>query len=156
MLNTFQNELKVVKVCLVSEPSLYANAALHSAEDAVQLIAKELAQYDREIFCVLNLKASCEIINMNVVSIGTLDAALISCREVFKASILSNASSIIAVHNHPSSNIHPSANDISVTKKLYDAGELLDIHLLDHIIVAAESGDYYSMNEHKMLSDHSV
>lgn len=153
MINTFQNELKVVKVCLASEPSLYANRAIHSAEDAVQLIAKELAKYDREVFCVLNLKASGEIINMNIVSVGTLDAALISCREVFKASILSNSNSIIAVHNHPSANCKPSSNDISVTKKLFDAGELLDIHLLDHIIIAGETGHYYSMNDNNMISN---
>lgn len=145
------SELEVVNVRLVKEPSMYSEKKMSSPEDVVELMAKEMAQYDREVFCILNMKNSGQIINMNIVSIGTINASLVSPREVFKSSILSNASGIIALHNHPSGSIKPSKEDIAVTKRLRKCGALLDIELLDHIIVGGSNGEMFSFRNENML-----
>ena len=111
-------ELQVVNVRLVKEPSLYSPEPVTSPEDVLRVIANELATYDREVFAILNLKSNGQIINLNICSMGTLNASLVSPREVFKSSILSNAASFIAVHNHPSGNTNPSYEDIETTKRL--------------------------------------
>lgn len=149
--------LDVVKICLVEETPLCEKQKICTAQDAINAISHELSLLDREMFCVLNLKTNGDLINFNIVSMGTLNISLVSSREVFKSSILSNANSIIAFHNHPSGNLEPSECDIAVTKKLYEAGQLLDIHLLDHIIVAGLTGNFYSFNDHDMLNfNHSI
>lgn len=145
------NELEVVNVRLVKEPSMYSEKKMSSPKDVVELMAKEMAQYDREVFCILNMKNSGQIINMNIVSIGTINASLVSPREVFKSSILSNASGIIALHNHPSGSIKPSKEDMAVTKRLRKCGALLDIELLDHIIVGGSNGEMFSFRNENML-----
>lgn len=147
-------ELQVVNVRLVKEPSLYSPEPVTSPEDVLRVIANELATYDREVFAILNLKSNGQIINLNICSMGTLNASLVSPREVFKSSILSNAASFIAVHNHPSGNTNPSYEDIETTKRLKACGELLDIRMLDHIIVAAESGDTFSFMKNGLM-DHT-
>ena len=80
-----------------------------------------------------------------------LNASMVSPREVFKSSILSNACSFIAVHNHPSGSRSPSEEDRAVTEKLMDCGRLLDIPLLDHIIVAGETGELYSFRQEGLM-----
>ena len=102
-----ENELEVVNIRLVKEPSLYSEQTLDSPQAVVELMAKELSQYDREVFCILNMKNNGQVINMNLVSVGTINASLVIPREVFKSSILSNASAIIGFHNHPSGNVKP-------------------------------------------------
>ena len=99
-----ENELEVMNIRLVKEPSLYSEQTLDSPQAVVELMAKELSQYDREVFCILNMKNNGQVINMNQVSVGTINASLVIPREVFKSSILANASAIIGLHNHPSGN----------------------------------------------------
>lgn len=146
------NELNVVNIRLVKEPSLYSTKSLESPEAVMELMAEELASYDREVLCILNLKANGQVINMNVVSVGTINAALVNPREIFKSSILSNACSIIAIHNHPSGSINPSREDVNITKRLKMSGDILGIELLDHIIIGGTSGEMYSFkSERKAL-----
>ena len=146
-------ELKVVNVRLVKEPSLYSPEPVSSPEDVLRVIADALATYDREVFAILNLQSNGQIINMNICSIGTLDASMVSPREVFKSCILSNAASFIAIHNHPSGRSHPSSEDISVTKRLKECGELFDIRLLDHIIVGGATGEMFSFCKEGLMDD---
>ena len=87
-----ENELEVVNIRLVKEPSLYSEQTLDSPQAVVELMAKELSQYDREVFCILNMKNNGQVINMNLVSVGTINASLVIPREVFKSSILANTS----------------------------------------------------------------
>lgn len=136
--------LNVVNVRLVKEPALYSETKIAGPEDVVNLMRDELRTYDREVFCILNLKTDGSVINMSVVSIGTLNAAIVSPREIFKSSILSNAAAIIAFHNHPSGSVKPSQEDIDVTNRLDECGKILDIKLLDHIIVGAGTDEIYS------------
>lgn len=80
-----ENELEVVNIRLVKEPSLYSEQTLDSPQAVVELMAKELSQYDREVFCILNMKNNGQVINMNLVSVGTINASLVIPREVLKA-----------------------------------------------------------------------
>lgn len=147
-----ENELEVVNIRLVKEPSLYSEQTLDSPQAVVELMAKELSQYDREVFCILNMKNNGQVINMNLVSVGTINASLVIPREVFKNSILANTSAIIGLHNHPSGNVKPSKEDMIVTRKLQKCGQLLGIELLDHIIVGGTNGKMLSFREEKMLN----
>ena len=147
-----ENELEVVNIRLVKEPSLYSEQTLDSPQAVVELMAKELSQYDREVFCILNMKNNGQIINMNMVSVGTINASLVIPREVFKSSILANVSAIIGLHNHPSGNVKPSKEDMIVTRKLQKCGQLLGIELLDHIIVGGTNGKMLSFREEKMFN----
>lgn len=95
-----ENELEVVNIRLVKEPSLYSEQTLDSPQAVVELMAKELSQYDREVFCILNMKNNGQVINMNIVSMGALNEAQVHPREVMKSAILSNAACMMLLHNH--------------------------------------------------------
>ncbi len=99
----------------------------------------------REVFCILNCTTKSQVINMNIVSMGTINASLVTGREVFKSAILSNASYVILLHNHPSGDPQPSSHDFLVTSKLCAGGNILGIDVLDHIIVGGRTGKYHSM-----------
>lgn len=147
------NELRVVNIRMVREPSLYSETPINSPQDAMKVIAKELSTYDREVFGILNLKNNGQVINMNICSVGTLNASLVSVREAFKSAVLSNAASFLCFHVHPSGNPEPSEEDKVVTKKLAKAGEILEIKLLDHCIVAGGTGELYSFAEHGLMEE---
>lgn len=135
----------------MKESSIYSDKILDSPQAVVELMVKELAQYDREVLCILNMKTDGQVINMNIVSVGTVNSSLVNPREVFKGSILSNASGIIAIHNHPSGNIKPSREDRNITKRLKECGELMGIELLDHIIIGGTNGKMFSFKSENML-----
>lgn len=148
------NELKVVNVRLVREPSLYSTEKIASPEDAVKVIAKDLATYDREVFAVLNLKTNGQPINFNICSIGTLDSALVSPREIMKAAVLSSAAACLFIHNHPGSDraeLLPSQEDLDVTKRLMEACDVIGVRFLDHVIIGAGNSGIYSFKEHGEL-----
>ena len=92
------NEIQVVNIRMVKEPSLYSTEKITGPEDVKKVIAKELSTYDREVFAVLNLKTNGQPINLNICSVGTLDASVVSPREVFKSTILSNSAAFVAIH----------------------------------------------------------
>ncbi|WP_270188613.1 JAB domain-containing protein, partial [Mediterraneibacter gnavus] len=119
--------LDVVQVKLVMDKTLYSEEQLSSPDQVVQFMRKELSEYDREVFCILNCTTKSQVINMNIVSMGTINASLVTGREVFKSAILS--------HNHPSGDPQPSHHDFLVTSKLCAGGNILGIDVLDHIIV---------------------
>ena len=144
-------KIEVVNIRMVKEPSLYSTEKIRSPEDVLRVIAKELATYDREVFAVLNLKTNGQPINLNICNVGTLDASVVSPREVFKSTILSNSAAFVAVHNHPSGSLNPSQEDKDVTKRLLSCSELLGVKMLDHIIVAGETGDIYSFKSEGLL-----
>ena len=148
-----RSALKVVNVRLVKEPSLYSTERIQTPDDAIRVIADELKAYDRECFCILNLKTDGKPINLNVVSIGTLNSAMVDPSEVFKSAILANSAAVICVHNHPSGNPQASQEDIVTTKRLIRAGQLLNIPVQDHIIVSGESGETHSMRREGLMED---
>lgn len=145
------NELQVVNIRMVKEPSIYSEEKITCPEDAVRVIAKDLATYDREVFAVLNLKTNGQPINFNICSVGTLDASLVSPRECLKSSLLSNSAAMICLHVHPSGSLAPSQEDKDVTKRLFSACEIMGVRLLDHIIVAGGSGNVFSFKSEGLL-----
>lgn len=153
---SYLGELEVVNIRLVKEPSLMSEDPITSSRDATNLISKFLAEFDREVVCILNLASDGKPISMNVASIGTLSSALVSPKDVLKSSILSNASAFIMFHCHPSGNPKPSRDDAMTTQRLKDAGELLEIKMLDHIIVACGSGRSYSFLESGLLKKKDI
>lgn len=130
-----KNELPKVSVRLVDDPPLVSNEPVRSYREAIALIEKELATFDREVFCILNLTQHNKPINFSIVSMGGLEQALVDPREVFKTAILSNASSFICFHNHVQGFPTPSKEDIAFTERLYHVCTLMGIKLKDHIIV---------------------
>ena len=103
----------------------------------------------KEHFCVFFLDTQNQITGREIISVGTLNASLIHPRETFRTAILRNCASVIVAHNHPSGGLEPSAEDLNVTSRLADAGRLIGIAVLDHVIVTAES--YTSFKERGLL-----
>jgi len=119
--------------------------SIKSAKQVYEYSFPKLADEDKENFMILHLDSKNKVIKDEVVSIGTLNSSLIHPREIFKSAIKESANSVIVVHNHPSGDPEPSSEDKIVTKKLMDAGELLGIKVLDHVIVG--KGGFYSFND---------
>ena len=142
-----ENEIRVVNIRLVKEPSLYSDKPINNPDDVLEAVAGELKEYDREVFAIINLRTNGKPINLNICSVGTLDSAMVSPREVFKSKC------IIAVHNHPSGTADPSPEDITTTERLAECGRILDIQLLDHIIVSAETGAMTSMRSRGLIPE---
>lgn len=145
-----RHELKRVAIRLVPEPPLYSDQPVRCPEDVVRVLGKELEGYDREVACVVNLQTDGTPINMNIISMGTLNMTLVSAREVFKSAILSNAAGIMVLHNHPSGRPEPSRMDLELTEKLWKAAQIMDIPLLDHIILGRD-GVYCSFRKNGLL-----
>ena len=144
-------KLEQVGIRMVKEPPLYSSEPITCPDDAVRIIADTLRNYDREVFCVVNLRNDMKPINVNVVSVGTLNASLAHPREILKSTILSNAASVMLFHNHPSGNLMPSQEDISMTARMQEICSLLGTPVQDHIIVG--NGDrYFSFREHEILT----
>jgi DNA repair protein RadC len=110
---------------------------IRGPDDVVALLGRKLKKEQREHFLVLLLNARHEVIGRETVSIGTLNASLVHPREVFRPAISAAAASVVLVHNHPSGDPEPSEEDLGITKRLVEAGELLGIGVLDHVIVAS-------------------
>ncbi|MGO0063489.1 JAB domain-containing protein [Brevibacillus fluminis] len=139
--------VNIVRVKMVRESSLlYPQRRIRTAGDAVGLFQKFLDEADREQFLLLCLSSKNEPTAIHTVSVGSLSASIVHPRETFKVAFLANASSIIVAHNHPSGDPTPSQEDISLTKTLMQAGDLLGITVLDHIIVGSE-GTFVSLKE---------
>lgn len=107
-------------------------------EDAARLLWSMFEDADREMFVALYLDSQHVVRGVHVVSVGTLDASVVHPREVFKPAILANAAAVIVAHNHPSGDPTPSAEDRAVTKQLVEAGRILGIPVLDHLVVGAK------------------
>lgn len=141
----------IVSLKLVKESSvLYETRTIRSPYDAYKLIKNFLIDSDREKFVVACLDTKNQPVNISVVSIGSVNSAIVHPREVFKVAMLSNASKIICFHNHPSGNLQCSKEDENITNRLKECGEILGIELVDHIIVG-DNDTYFSFKENCMM-----
>jgi len=113
-------------------------------------ILRRFERKRQEHFIALTLNGAHQIISGYVVTIGLLNKTIVHPREIFYPAIKDNAAALILAHNHPSGSVEPSREDRDVTKRLYDAGELLGIQVLDHLVVG-EKGHYYSFLEHNEI-----
>ena len=124
------------RVYLVREGENDEVIKLNNSSDVYDLVKDELANSDREILLSVMLTVKNQLIGVETVSIGSIYATTMLPRDVFKSAILANAVGIILCHNHPSGELTPSKEDILHTKLLIDAGKLLGIKVLDHIIIS--------------------
>ena len=149
------DKLEQVAIRMVEQPPLYSKEPMNNPDAAIRVMNEFLSQMDRELFCIVNLQADLTPINMNIVSVGSLNEALINPREIFKSAILSNAHSMMLIHNHPSGNLAPSTSDIQTTARMQELGELMGISLVDHIITGRD-GNYYSFRDKGEFPDSRI
>lgn len=142
-------ELKGVCVRLCEDRSLYSACPISCPDDLVVLLRSEMETYDREHVMLVCLNVKNQPINVSTVAIGGLSGAGLRVADIYKTALLSNASRIMLAHNHPSGDPTPSRDDIEITKRIREAGDLLGVQLLDHIVVG--DGVYCSMNERGLL-----
>ena len=137
----------IVSLKLVKERSvLYETRKISNSYDAYRLVKNFLADSDREKFVVVCLDTKSQAVSIEIVSIGTVNSAMVHPREVFKVAVLTNASKIICFHNHLSGNTNFSKEDEDITKRLQKCGEILGIELVDHIVVG-DDDKYFSFKE---------
>ncbi len=133
----------------VKQTGILQRSKMSSPVEVVNFFNAELDNIKVEKFIGVFLNTKNEVINWEVISVGSLNASIVHPREVFNRAIRRNAASIIAVHNHPSGHISPSKEDINITKRLYEVGQLVGIPLIDHIIIGKNK--YYSFKEENQL-----
>lgn len=125
------------------------NISLNSAHSVANYYMEELRHEDREKLLLCMFDSKCTLLRDEVISIGTINASLISPREIFKQAFMHQAVYIILLHNHPSGNPMPSLQDKIVTRKIQECGDLLGISLSDHIIIG--DNQYFSFKEKNLL-----
>ncbi|GKV68782.1 UPF0758 protein YsxA [Sporosarcina sp. NCCP-2716] len=118
---------------------------IKSPEDAAAYLMTDLSKLNQEHFVVLFLNVKNEVLHKQTIFIGSLNSSIVHPREIFREAVKRSAASLVVAHNHPSGNATPSPEDIEVTKRLTEAGELMGIDLLDHIIIGDQR--YISLKE---------
>lgn len=152
MVQTAFASLEVVNIQMVRERTvLYNGNRLTAPHQAAEAFTTLVGLPDREYFVAMHLDGKNKIQSVSVISQGSLNQSIVHPREVFKAAILSNAAAVIVVHNHPTGDLTPSQEDIAITKRLKDAGDIMGIRILDHIIVNTDTGDFNSFVEKGLM-----
>ena len=132
-----------------SQSKWYSNKKITSPKDLADIFMPLLRDELKERFIVVCLNSANKIIKFETISIGSLNSSIVHPREIFKAAIENSSASLILLHNHPSGNSEPSNEDISITKKIADAGKILDIPIFDHLIIAGNT--FTSFVEKRLL-----
>lgn len=121
------------------------NYRMGNPRDVANFIIDLIGDEDREVFLVIGLNVKMQVIAVHRAHVGDLNSSIVNPREVFKMAILNNCGGIIVAHVHPSGDVTPSMQDIKVSERLEEAGDILAIELFDHIIVSGS--DYISLKE---------
>ena len=124
-------------------------ASINCPEDAVNLLSAEMSALEQEHLRVLMLNTRNEVMGIEEIYIGNVNSSVVRPAEVFRAGIRANATSILAVHNHPSGDPTPSGADVSITRDLVEAGKLLGMELLDHVVIG-NGQRFVSMKEARL------
>lgn len=127
----------------------YSQKKITSPADIAEIFIPLLRDEIKEQFIVVCLNSSNKIIKYEKISQGNLNSSVVHPREIFKSAVENNSASIILIHNHPSENPEPSNEDISITKKIVEAGKMMDIPVFDHVIIAGNS--YTSFVERRLI-----
>jgi DNA repair protein RadC len=131
-----QYKLPQMRLALIKEREGEEGAYIQHPED-IHPYAEPLKLMSEEHFVSFHMDAKHKVIGYHVVSHGTLSSSLVHPREVFKAALLANSHSLIVAHNHPSGSLEPSEEDLQTTRQLIEAGRLLGVEVVDHIIVSS-------------------
>ncbi len=132
-----------VELPMVREPKADANGRAIAARtpECIAAQCEDMAQSAQEAFVVFDLNSKNNIIDRRLVTLGILDASLVHPREVFRGALLNNAAAVVVAHNHPSGDPTPSAEDVRITRQLIQAGQILGIKVLDHVVIGRLSPD---------------
>ena len=141
---SFNLSLPVVKESSPTTPC-------RTPEEVARLL-KDTATLAQEAFTVLTLDTRYRLIDRHLITLGIVDASLVHPREVFRAAIMDGASAIVVSHNHPSGDPTPSAEDIRITRQLVEAGRVLQIEILDHVIIGRGDQSFSSLRESGLVS----
>ncbi len=152
----YKSQLEMASIRLVKDAPLMSRAPIEKPEDAIALLGDYLSEMDREIICVINLRSDGCPINCSICSMGAIDQAVAHPREIMKTAILSNAATIILLHNHPSGNLTPSKEDTMITDRMAAVCQLLGVPLVDHLIVGGNNTQYFSFREKGILPMNKV
>ena len=131
----------------VNNPEMDARLQIHESQEVYTLYRAKFLGEKQEKFLVLFLNTKNQILEEKIMFTGTVNQSLVHPRDIFREAVLVNAVKILCIHNHPSGNTTPSIADECMTKKVKEAGEMIGIPLIDHIIIGSQ--DYYSFLEHK-------
>ena len=134
---------------ILSQAKSLSNKKITSPQDIAEFFIPLLRDEIKEKFIVVCLNSSNKITSYETISVGNLNSSVVHPREVFKVAIDNSSANIILIHNHPSGNPEPSNEDIRITKKIVEAGKILDILVFDHLIIAAET--YTSFVEKRLI-----
>jgi DNA repair protein RadC len=139
-------EIPIVSLRIVRDSGvLVERKCIRSPLDLADLMMSRMQDLDREVLVAVHLSTRNDVLSIENVCVGTLNSSHVRVADVFKGAILANAAAIIFCHNHPSGDPLPSPEDVSLTKTLVAAGELLDIEVLDHLIIG--NGRFISLKE---------
>ena len=133
----------------IATPPRDNGTAITCPNDALALLQPRMQLLDREHFVVVSLTTKNRVIAIETASIGSLNSSIVHPREIFKNAIKLNSAAVVLAHNHPSGDPAPSREDLEVTKRLVEAGKLIGIEVLDHIIIGVDA--YTSFKEQGLL-----
>ncbi len=127
----------------------HSRPTIRSPQDAADLVMPELRDEPQEHFKGIFLNSKNEVLKIRTITIGSLDASMIAPRELFRDAISTNSASVIIAHNHPSGDPTPSQEDITVSKRLSEAGKVVGIEVLDHLVIG--EGRWVSLKERGLM-----
>ena len=141
------SSINIYKIKMIKEDTVEYSNTIKSPADVAALARDVLEMHEmaEENFIILCLNTKNKIAGVHTISIGSLNASIVHPREVFKVALLNNANGIICLHNHPSGDPEPSREDIEITHRLVNAGNILGINVLDHVIIGEQR--YVSLKE---------
>jgi len=151
------SSVNIYRLKMVREESVKYGETILKAPIEINTLARKVMHLDEaaeENFVIICLNTKNRIAGVHTISVGTLNSSLVHPREVFKAAILNNASAIICLHNHPSGDPEPSRDDIETTQRLVNAGNVLGVKVLDHVIIGDNGGlgrNYTSFKEQGLM-----
>ncbi len=131
------------------EPESQVEYSIKNPQSIVKAIQLEIKDKAKEHFKLIILNTRNKIIAISTISIGILNASFVHPREIFKEAIMHNAASVVLVHNHPSGDSQPSEEDLQITRRLVDAGKILGIEVIDHIIIG--KNEFFSFKEKNFI-----
>jgi DNA repair protein RadC len=139
LIASFELSKRLLKENVEIEKERVRKNAITTPSEIVKIIQTEIEDYSKEHFFVISFDVRNRVLAIDKTSKGTLSASLVHPRETFESAIRRHAAQIIVAHNHPSGDCEPSEDDIRITKRLYEAGKIMGIELIDHIIVTKEN-----------------
>jgi len=139
LIASFELSKRLLKENIEMEKERVKKNAITSPSEIVKIIQSEIEDYSKEHFFVISFDVRNRILGIDKTSKGTLSASLVHPRETFESAIRRHAAQIIVAHNHPSGDCEPSEDDVRITKRLYEAGKIMGIELLDHIVVTKDN-----------------